>query len=80
MVGSKTRWFQWEEMVAAAVVMIHEMMSSRMQDKAKIACDLWEDEDETGRVRVECRTLQRRGPSPRELREKRTKQNEESVV
>ena len=67
-------------MVAAAVAMIHEMMSSRKRDKAKIACDLWEDEDETGRVRAECKTLQRRGPSQRELREERTKQNEESVV
>lgn len=47
--------------MAAAVAMIHEMMSSRKRDKAKIACDLWEDEDETGRVRAECKTLQRRG-------------------
>ena len=66
--------------MAAAAVMIHEMMSSRKRDKAKIACDLWEDEDETGRVRAECKTLQRRGPSQRKLREKRTKQNEGSVV
>lgn len=29
--------------MAAAVAMIHEMMSSRKRDKAKIACDLWED-------------------------------------